>query len=100
MDYVARDCKKANKELLENNRPVSVLLIFGKLVEKILYHRLDNFFTKDNVLSKNQYGFRKGHSTVHALHSSVRMIELARHGIRGIANNLLKRPVPIYKFRW
>ena len=42
------------------------------------YNRLYNFFTKENVLSKNQYGFRKRHSTVHALHSSVRMIELVR----------------------
>ena len=70
--------KKGNKELLENYRPVSVLPIFGKIFEKILYNRLYNFFTKENVLSKNQYGFRKRHSTVHALHSSVRMIELAR----------------------
>ena len=67
--------KKGNKELLENYRPVSVLPIFGKIFEKILYDRLYNFFTKENVLSINQYGFRKIHSTVH---SSVRMIELAR----------------------
>ena len=70
--------KKGNKELLENYRPVSVLPIFGKIFEKILYNRLYNFFTKENVLSKNQYGFRKRRSTLHALHSSVRMIELAR----------------------
>ena len=70
--------KKGNKELLENYRPVSVLPIFGKIFEKILYNRLYNFFTKENVLSKNPFGFRKRHSTVHALHSSVRMIELAR----------------------
>ena len=70
--------KKGNKELLENYRHVSVLPIFGKIFEKILNNRLYNFFTKENVLSKNQYEFRKRHSTVHALHSSVRMIELAR----------------------
>ena len=70
--------KKGNKKLLENYRPVSVLPFFSKIFEKILYNRLYNFFTKENVLSKNQYGFRKRHSTVHALHSSVRMIELAR----------------------
>ena len=46
--------KKGNKELLENYRPVSVLPIFGKIFEKILYNRLYNFFTKENVLIKNQ----------------------------------------------
>ena len=42
--------KKGNKELLEIYRPVSVLPIFGKIFEKILYNRLYNFFTKENVL--------------------------------------------------
>ena len=69
--------KKGNKELLENYRPVSILPIFGKIFEKIIYKRLYSFFTKENVLSNTQFGFRKGHSTVHALHSSVRKIELA-----------------------
>ena len=69
--------KKGNKELLENYRPVSVLPIFGKIFEKIIYKRLYNFLMKENALSNNQFGFRKGHSTVHALHSSVRKIELA-----------------------
>ena len=32
-------------------RPVSVLPIFGKIFEIILYNRLYNFFTKENVLS-------------------------------------------------
>ena len=69
--------KKGNKELLENYRPVSVLPIFGKIFEKVIYNRLYNFFTKENVLSDNQFGFRKGHSTVHALHSSVGRIQSA-----------------------
>ena len=32
---------------------------------------------KESALSNNQFVFMKGHSTVHALHSSVRKIELA-----------------------
>ena len=67
--------KKGNKEVMENYRPVSVLPIFGKIFEKIIYSRLYNFFTKENVISEDQFGFRKLHSTVHALHSSVRKIE-------------------------
>ena len=69
--------KKGNKEKLENYRPVSILPIFGKIFEKIIYKRISGFLSKENVLNDNQFGFRKGHSTVHALHSSVRKIEVA-----------------------
>ena len=67
--------KKDNKQLLENYRPISTLPIFGKLFEKVIYSRLYSFFTAKCTLSKNQYGFRKNHSTSHALNYSVRHIE-------------------------
>ena len=67
--------KKGNAELLENYRPISILPIFGKIFEKIIYKRLYSFLTAKNVLSNNQYGFRKGRSTVNALHNSVKIIE-------------------------
>ena len=85
--------KKENAELLENYRPVSILPIFGKIFEKIIYERLYSFLTAKNVLNGNQFGFRKGRSTVHALHSSVKIIEDAmennRHAI-GIFIDLSK----------
>ena len=67
--------KKGNAELLENYRPVSTLPIFGKIFEKIIYSRLYSFLTARGVLNCNQFGFRKGRSTVHALHSSVNIIQ-------------------------
>ena len=69
--------KKGNTELLENYRPVSTLPIFGKIFEKLIYARLYSFLTAKNILHENQYGFRKGHSTSHALHSSVEFIRQA-----------------------
>ena len=63
--------KKDNKESIENYRPVSILPIFGKIFEKIIYKRLYTFFTANDILSNEQFGFRKGHSTSHALHKSV-----------------------------
>ena len=63
--------KKNNKECLENYRPVSILPIFGKIFEKIIYKRLYAFFTSKGILQDEQFGFRKGHSTTHALHKSV-----------------------------
>ena len=66
--------KKENAELLENYRPVSTLPIFGKIFEKLIYSRLYSFLTAKGILNTNQFGFRKGRSTVHALHSSVNII--------------------------
>lgn len=67
--------KKGNKELIENYRPVSTLPIFGKIFEKIIYSRLYKFLTYKQILLDSQFGFRKGHSTSHALHYSSNIIK-------------------------
>ena len=69
--------KKGNKELIENYRPVSTLPIFGKIFEKVIYSRLYNFFLSKGILTDSQFGFRKGHSTTHAIHRSVNIIKQA-----------------------
>ena len=66
--------KKDNVECIENYRPVSILPIFGKIFEKIIYTRLIKFFMANGILHEDQFGFRKGHSTTHALHKSVDII--------------------------
>ena len=48
-------------------RPVPVLPIFSKYLEKIAYFRLINYLVKRKLLASNQYGFRKNHSTSLAL---------------------------------
>ena len=67
--------KKGDKELLENYRPVSTLPIFGKIFEKIIYERIYNFLISKRLMNAEQFGFRKGHSTSHALNYSVNHIE-------------------------
>ena len=67
--------KKGNAELFENYRPISILPILGKILEKVIYKRFYSFLSAKNVLSSNQFGFRKGRSTAHALHSSVKLIK-------------------------
>ena len=69
--------KKGNAELLENYRPVSTLPIFGKIFEKIIFSRLHSFLTAKGILHEQQFGFRSGHSTSHALHSTVNVIKSA-----------------------
>ena len=46
-----------------NYRPISVLPAFSKILEKIIYNRMINYFDKYNILCNQQYGFRRGHST-------------------------------------
>ena len=50
-----------------NYRPISLLSIFNRLFEKVMYSRLMDFIEKNNILSDSQYGFRKRHSTHHAV---------------------------------
>ena len=59
--------KTGDRGLFNNYRPVSVLSIFSKLLERVMYNRLLNFPNKYNILSINQFGFRKNHSTSLAL---------------------------------
>ena len=55
---------KADDPMLFNNyRPVSLLTVLSKVFEKIMYNRLLNFLDTYNILFKNQFGFRKNHST-------------------------------------
>ena len=50
-----------------NYRPISVLPVISKIMEKILYDQLYNYLSKFNLLSDSQFGFRKFHSTATAL---------------------------------
>ena len=59
--------KSGDNSLFTNYRPVSVLLVFSKFLERIVYNRLNNFLNKYDILSRNQYVFRKNYSTAHAL---------------------------------
>ena len=67
--------KKEDAQLLENYRPISTLSVFGKIFEKVIYTRLYNFCVSQNIFYENQFGFRKGHSTSHAINYSVNHIK-------------------------
>lgn len=49
----------------QSYRPISLLNAFGKIFERIIYHRLIEFIEEKNLLPPFQFGFRKGHSTTH-----------------------------------
>lgn len=51
--------KKGDRNDLSNYRPVSVLPVFSKALEKILHSRFTKFIDKYNLLTPCQFGFRK-----------------------------------------
>ena len=57
---------KSGEHSVQNFRPITVCSSFSKIVEKIVRDRLHNFLKSCNLLNDAQFGFRKGHSTVHA----------------------------------
>ena len=59
--------KKGNPELPSNHRPISLLPIFSKLFEKVMYKRLYRFLEIHEVLYSLQFGFQENHSIDHAL---------------------------------
>ena len=59
--------KKGSKLEVGNYRPISLLSNINKLLEKIIHERTYNFLEKYNCIYKYQYGFRRSHSTNHAL---------------------------------
>jgi hypothetical protein len=49
--------KSEDKSFVENYRPVSILPVFSKILEKVFYNRILNYLNKNEILYANQYGF-------------------------------------------
>ena len=69
--------KKGEKNLKTNYRPISLLPIFGKMLEKLMFDALYNHLISNNLLNPNQSGFRPGDSTINQLLSIVHTIYAA-----------------------
>ena len=63
--------KSDDKTMVSNYRPISVLLVFAKVCEKIMANHLLEFLNSNNTLYKLQFGFRKHFSTSHTIVSLV-----------------------------
>ena len=59
--------KGGDPTLFPNYRPISVLPVFSKIFERLLYTRLYKFFSDQHIIIDTQFGFRKGFSTEQAL---------------------------------
>ena len=59
--------KRENNQLIHNYKPISVLPFISKIFEKIVYKYVVDFLDDNNILYQYQFGFRKHHSTSHAI---------------------------------
>ena len=69
--------KACDEQLITNFRPISVLNLFSKIFEKVVANYIVNFLESNNILYEHQYGFRKGHSTNHAVLTLVERVAKA-----------------------
>ena len=56
--------KKGNKQTLENNSPVSLLPLYGKVFERLIYNSLFVFFIANELIVSNQSGFKSNYSCI------------------------------------
>ena len=59
--------KKGDKLDICNYRPISILPLFSKIFEKCVVKQLLSFSDRFSIICTNQFGFRKGFSTVDAM---------------------------------
>lgn len=56
--------KSGNKDCMENYRPISVISVFSKIIEKILKNRMMSFIHRYGLFDPFQYAFTKNSSTL------------------------------------
>ena len=66
--------KSGNASSFNNYRPISILPVFSKILEKVIAKKLIAFLEKTDQFYKHQYGFRPGHSTTHPVLQLVNQI--------------------------
>ena len=59
--------KTGNPKQVNNYRPISLLPMPSKLIEKVVHEQIEDFMEEEGQLSDFQHGFRKMHSTTHAI---------------------------------
>ena len=66
--------KNGNKSFVNNWRPISIIPLVGKLLEKLCVKLLNNHLDINNILCDEQYGFRPKRSTILAIFTFVKKV--------------------------
>ena len=59
--------KEDDKQNVKNYRPVSLLPIFSKIFERLIFNEMYSFFIENDLISSNQPGFKQGQSCINQL---------------------------------
>ena len=59
--------KSERKDDLNDYRPITLLPTVARVMERLIYKQIYDYFNTEKLLNKNQWGFRSLHSTVLAL---------------------------------
>jgi hypothetical protein len=51
--------RKGDKSIMNNYRPVSLLMACSKILEKIMFNRLKHHLQMNEIIALEQFGFRK-----------------------------------------
>lgn len=92
LSYFPEDWKIANiipvlksdkpADEVQSYRPISLLCSMSKVVERIIFDRILSFAYENDIIPPEQFGFRRKHSTVHAL------LNLSEKIVSGFNKNL------------
>ena len=66
--------KAKEKYLVDNFRPISLLITLSKILEKLIHNRVYTYFEENNLLYRSQYGFRTRHSCENAVSELVSVV--------------------------
>ena len=84
---MAPDHKKGDKQILKNYRSISLLPITVKILERLLYDKMLEVFTENNLTADNQSGFKRSDSCINQLLSIIHKI------CQYFADNLVVRAI-------
>ena len=79
--------------MLKNYRPISLLPICGKVLERLLYNSVFESFIQSNLITPNQSGFKTGDSCINQLISITDEIYKSFYDgyeVRGVFLNISK----------
>ncbi|KAK9501212.1 hypothetical protein O3M35_011970 [Rhynocoris fuscipes] len=59
--------KKGDLNEAENYRPIALVPVISKIIERVIAKQLLQYFEDNKLFSKDQYGYRQGRSTIDAI---------------------------------